>query len=71
MEKIAWDFEDEVKLEKLLVKVGLFTSISEAKRQILAGSVTINGIKKLDPNEIIVKNTYVLCFGKKRFLKLM
>ena len=71
MEKIAWDFEEEVKLEKLLVKVGLFTSISEAKRQILAGSVTINGIKKLDPNEIIVKNTYVLCFGKKRFLKLM
>ena len=71
MEKIAWDFEEEFKLEKLLVKVGLFTSISEAKRQILAGSVTINGIKKLDPNEIIVKNTYVLCFGKKRFLKLM
>lgn len=72
IEQVKWNLEeDEVKLEKLLARIGLFQSISEAKRQILAGSVTIDGVKKLDPNEMIARGEYVVCFGKKKFLKVV
>ena len=72
IDKVVWDFGDQISLDNLLYKIGMFGSISEAKRSISSGSVTtMDGKKLLDPNQMIQRGEHVFCFGKRRFKRVV
>lgn len=67
---------DSTNILDLLVKVNLFTSKSEARRNIEQGGITINDEKIIDANKLISKanfkdNIMIVKKGKKTFLKIV
>ena len=63
-------------LVKLLAAAGLSSSNAEAKRDIQAGAVKVNGQKASDPQTVLVteqtKNSeFVIQVGKRKFIKLV
>ena len=54
--------EGEMKLEDLIINLGLATSKREARTFITGNSVSINGTKHTDPNEVI--NSSLALFNK-------
>lgn len=65
------EFASSVTLADLLVKLQFVLSISDAKRSIKGGSVTINNIKILDHKHILNTGEHVLCYAKKRYAKVI
>jgi len=65
----------EVPVVSMLAESGSFSSKGEAKKMILGGGISINGVKIIDPNALItskdlLKNKYVLVTkGKKNHIK--
>jgi tyrosyl-tRNA synthetase len=60
-----------IRLAKLLVSLRLQTSLSEAKRSIQGGAVSINEQKMLDPNaEVEVRNGDIVQVGKRKFSRI-
>ncbi len=61
----------EVMLSKLLVEAGLVETGGEAKRMVKQGGVTIDGVKKDDPNEMILPaGGMIVKVGKRKFASL-
>lgn len=59
------------KLVELLVHVGLASSGSEARRQVLENAVKVDGKIKKDPEEIInVREGMIVQYGKRNFRKI-
>jgi tyrosyl-tRNA synthetase len=58
-------------LDEVSLLCSFVSSKSEAKNAIRAGSVTINGQKCLDPKFGDLKDGDVICFGKKKFYKII
>lgn len=72
MPSIELELEDEVNLLDLLVKAELATSKSEARRLVEQGGISIDGEKKINPNEMIkVTESIKIKKGKKIFLKVI
>ncbi len=72
MPSIELELEDEVNLLDLLVKAGLATSKSEARRLVEQGGISVDGEKKTNPNEMIkVPESIKIKKGKKIFLKVI
>jgi tyrosyl-tRNA synthetase len=60
-----------IRLAKLLVSLQLHSSLSEAKRSILGGAVSINELKILDPNaELEVRDGDIVQVGKRKFARI-
>jgi tyrosyl-tRNA synthetase len=60
-----------IRLAKLLVSLQLQSSLSEAKRSIQGGAVSINELKILDPNaELEIREGDVVQIGKRKFAKI-
>ena len=57
-------------LAKLLGAAGLAESISEARRLITQGAVTIDGARAADAGAVLPPGTYAVKVGKRRFAKL-
>lgn len=58
-------------VSQLLVEVGAAGSKSEARRLVLQGGVTIDGVKITDPNFVVNFTTpFVLKVGKRKFYKI-
>lgn len=69
------DFEDgKISVASLFVKAGLHKSNSEARREIVGGGCAIDGVKVVNPFDIIEKNFFeeprILRRGKKNFRKV-
>ena len=63
--------EKEILLPKLLLRGGLVSSASVAKRLIEQGGVEINGEKMSDPNQpITIKDNLVIRGGKRKFVRI-
>ena len=72
MPSVELELEDETNLLDLLVKAELATSKSEARRLVEQGGISIDGEKKLNPNEMIkVSESIKIKKGKKIFLKVI
>lgn len=57
-------------LDRIVFELKLTESLSEARRAINGGAVQIDGVKTLDHNCTLTKETHVLCFGKQRYFRL-
>jgi tyrosyl-tRNA synthetase len=57
-------------LPKLLVEIGLEKSTSQARRDIKAGAVKINGNKILDEQMHVTNGEYMIQVGKRKFAKV-
>jgi tyrosyl-tRNA synthetase len=68
---IEWTFGESIKLEKLVVQCGFTNSLSEAKRLINSGAIQVDGEKILDHSKILSKHTYIVCYGKKKYIKVI
>jgi tyrosyl-tRNA synthetase len=61
-----------IRVSKLLICLQLQTSLSEAKRSIQGGAISINELKVLDPNaELTVKEGDIIQVGKRKFAKII
>jgi tyrosyl-tRNA synthetase len=60
-----------IRLAKLLVSLQLQSSLSEAKRSIQGGAVSINELKILDPNAVLeIQDGDIIQVGKRKFAKI-
>lgn len=57
-------------LPNLLTQIGLAPSTSQARRDLAAGSVRIDGEKCLDAKLVLAPGSYVLQIGKRKFAKV-
>lgn len=63
--------EIDINILDLLVKSNLASSKSEAKRLVIQGGITINGIKIEDINYILSEKENIIQKGKKTYLKVI
>jgi len=64
--------EKDLQLKELLVRTGLVSSNSEAKRLVQEGAVEIDGIKETDPNKTIaLDKASLIKAGKRKWIKLI
>ncbi|GAA4831213.1 tyrosine--tRNA ligase [Paenibacillus vulneris] len=64
--------DGNISITKLLVTLGLASSNSEARRNVVQGAVKINGIKLLEPNEQVeIHSGDIIRAGKRKFVKIV
>lgn len=72
MPSVELELESETNLLDLLVKAELAASKSEARRLVEQGGISIDGEKKINPNEMIkISESIKIKKGKKIFLKVI
>ncbi len=66
-----FSYEDgNVNLARLITKVGLTKSRSEADRLILQGAISIDGVK-ITKNSVNLQNNHIIKVGKRRFARII
>jgi len=66
IEEVAWNGEKQVRLDKLLARVGLAESVTDAVRKVKQNSVKVNGEVKSDPTTVVeISGQIVLQVGRK------
>ena len=69
---IKWEGEKSIPIIDLLVRLGLQTSKSEARRMILNGGIRIDGEKVMDVNlQVDFRKDLIIQVGKRKFLKVL
>lgn len=64
--------EGNLTISKLLVELGFVSSNSEAKRSVIQGAVKLNGVKIIDPNELVnIQSGDIIQSGKRKFAKII
>lgn len=66
----SFEYEGEIWIAKALVHCALQGSTSEARRNIKANALSINGEKESDEQRKLAKGEYILQIGKRKFAKL-
>ncbi|HEV8323080.1 MAG TPA: tyrosine--tRNA ligase [Myxococcota bacterium] len=61
---------DAAPLARLLAAAGLCDSVSEGRRLLAQGAVSIDGAREKDANRVLAAGTYVLKVGKLRFARV-
>jgi len=65
------DLSDGMPIPALIVKAGLCSGTSEARRMVAQGAVKINGEKVEDPKKVIKESeSFVLQVGKRKFVRI-